>query len=85
MWDVNQEMVKYANGLGKKGVSIMEDMGSFLFKKRMDELINYELHLPKRFDINLKGICLYHQKDFDRLSEYQKQTIINQHGIAIRI
>lgn len=85
VWDINQEMVKYVNGLGKKGVSIMEDMGSFLFKKRMEELINYELHLPRRFEINLKGICLYHQKDFDRLSEYQKQTIINQHEIAIRI
>ena len=85
IWNANQEMVKYANGLGKKGVSIMEDMGSFLFENRMKELVNYELHLPRRFEVNLKGICLYHQKDFDRLSEYQKQTIINQHETAIRI
>ena len=81
----NEEMVKYANGLGKKGVSIIGDMGSFLFEKRIEELVNYELRLPRRFEINLKGICLYHHKDFDRVSEDQKQTIINQHEIAIRI
>ena len=78
-------MVKYANGLGKNGVSIIGDMGSFLFEKRIEELVNYELHLPRRFEINLRGICMYHHKDFDRVSEDQKQTIINQHEIAIRI
>ncbi|WP_458744500.1 hypothetical protein [Candidatus Nitrosocosmicus sp. T] len=85
IWNANQEMVKYAIGLGKKVVSIMGDMGSFLFEKRIEELVNYELSLPRRFEINLKGICLYHQNDFDRLSEYQKQTIINLHEIAIRL
>jgi hypothetical protein len=85
VWNANQEMVKYANGSGKKGVSIMGDMGSFLFENRMEELVNYELQLPSRFEINLKGICLYHQNDFDRLSEYQKQAIINHHETAIRI
>jgi F0F1-type ATP synthase gamma subunit len=85
IWNANQETVKYANELGKKGVSIVGDMGSFLFEKRMEELVNYELQLPRRFEINLKGICLYHLKDFDRLTEYQKQTIINLHEIAIRL
>ena len=85
IWNDNEELVKYAQGLGKSGVSNMGDMGSFLFEKRIEELVNYELHLPRRFEINLKGICMYHHKDFDRISEDQKQTIINQHEIAIRI
>ncbi len=85
VWKANQEMVKYANGLGKKGISIIGDMGSFLFEKRMQDLIDYELCLPKRFEVNLKGICLYHQKDFDRLSEDRRQIIINHHETAIRI
>ncbi len=85
IWIASQELVKYANGLGKKGISIMVDMGSFLFENRMEELVNYELRLPRRFEINLKGICLYHQKDFDRLSEYQKQAITSHHDTAIRI
>jgi hypothetical protein len=85
IWKDNEEMVKYANGLGKNGVSIIGDMGSFLFEKQMKELVNYEMSLPRRFEINIKGICLYHHKDFDRVSEDQKQTIIHQHEIAIRI
>ena len=85
IWSANQEMVEYANGLGKKGVSIIGDMGSFLFEDRIEELVNYELYLPRRFEINLKGICLYHQKDFDRLSEYQMKTVTNQHEKVIRI
>ncbi|MGI0001329.1 MAG: MEDS domain-containing protein [Nitrososphaeraceae archaeon] len=71
IWNANQEMVKYANGLGKKGISIIGDMGSFLFEKRMQDLIDYELCLPKRFEVNPKGICLYHQKDFDRLPGHE--------------
>jgi hypothetical protein len=85
IWNAIEELVKSARGLGKSGVSNMGDMGSFLFEKRIEELVNYELHLPRRFEINLKGICMYHHKDFDRVSEDQKQTIINQHEIAIRI
>lgn len=81
-WDANQEMVKYASRLGKRGISIMGDMGSYLFEKRMQDLIDYELYLPKRYEVNLKGICLYHYRDFDRLSEDQKQIIVNQHEIA---
>ena len=38
----NEEMVRYANGLGKKGVSIIGDTGSFLHKKQMKEIVNYE-------------------------------------------
>jgi hypothetical protein len=85
IWSANQEMVKYANGLGKEGVSIIGDMGSFLFKNRIEELLNYELCLPRRFEIDLKGICLYHHKDFDRLSDYQRKTVTNQHEKVIRI
>ena len=85
IWNAIEKLVKYAQRLGKSGVSNMGDMGSFLFEKRIEELVNYELHLPKRFEINLKGICMYHHKDFDKVSEDQKQTIINQHEIAMRI
>jgi hypothetical protein len=68
IWNAIEELVKYAQELGQNGVSNMGDMGSFLFEKRIKELVNYELSLPRRFDINLKGICLYHHKDFDRVS-----------------
>jgi len=84
-WKANQEMAKYSNDLGKKGISILGDMGSFIFENRIQDLIDYELYLPGCFDMNLKGICLYHQKDFDRLHEDKRQIIIDHHETAIRI
>ena len=45
-WKANQEMVKYSNDLGKKGISILGGMGAFLFKNRIQDLIDYELFLP---------------------------------------
>jgi hypothetical protein len=63
IWKAIQEMVKYSNDLGKKGISILGDMSAFLFEMRIQDLIDYELSLPRWFDLNLKGVCLYHQKD----------------------
>jgi hypothetical protein len=33
----------------------------------------------------LKGFCLYHQQDFDKLSDEQQQKLIEHHGKAVRI
>jgi hypothetical protein len=33
----------------------------------------------------MKGFCLYHQKDFDNLSDEQKQKLVEHHGKAIKI
>jgi hypothetical protein len=55
--------------------------------KKIKELLEYESSLPKQFDtkLKLKGLCLYHQKDFDRLSEEQKQELVKHHGMAVRL
>ncbi len=81
----NQEMVKYSNELGKKGISILGDMGSLIFEKRIEDLIDYELFLPRCFEMNLKGVCLYYEKDFDRLPEDRRRIIIDHHETAITI
>ena len=38
----------------------------------------FELHTQTSF-------CLYHQKDFDRFSDEQKEKLIEHHGKAIKI
>ncbi len=60
-------------------------MSAFLFENRIEDLIDYELFLPRWFDMNLKGVCLYHEKDFDRLSEDKRRIIIDHYETAIRI
>ena len=81
----NNDLVEYADALKKKKVSILGEMGVFFFKNQIQSLIDYEFSLPTEFDTNLKGICLYHQKDFDRLSTNQKEELIDHHKIAIKI
>ena len=78
-------LVDYAVQIGKNGLSILADMGSYHHRSKYKELLDHELSLPTKFDISMKGFCLYHQKDFDRLSDEQKQKLIEHHGKAIKV
>ncbi len=78
-------MIGYAHRKGRNGISILDDVGPFFFKGKLQELVEYELSLPKKFITKRKELCLYHQKDFNRLSEDQKQKIINHHDIVLKI
>jgi myo-inositol catabolism protein IolC len=60
-------------------------MGCFLNNSKYDELVDYELILPKQYDLSIKGMCIYHESDFDRLSVEQKQRLIELHSNVIRI
>jgi hypothetical protein len=60
-------------------------MGAYWYKSMCNNLVDYEASLPAKFDVPMKGFCLYHKKDFDRFSEEQKQKLIEHHGKAIEI
>ncbi len=49
------------------------------------DLVDYEISLPTKYDMPIKGFCLYHQKDFDEFSDEQKQKLIEHHGKALKI
>jgi hypothetical protein len=80
-----ERMVKHAKKIGKRGFSIIGDIGAFPYVKKSIKLVDYELSLPGQYEIALKGFCLYHQNDFNTLSEDQKQKLIDHHGLTIRI
>ena len=82
--DSNKKLVDYAKTMGKSGVSILVDKGAFYYKHRIQDLINYELSLPSKYDMDLKRVCLFHQKDFNKLSEEQKLKLVNHHACTIR-
>jgi MEDS: MEthanogen/methylotroph, DcmR Sensory domain len=71
--------------MGKRGLSVLADLGAYPHKSMYKELVEYELSLPTKYDVSMKGFCLYHQKDFDRLSDEQKQKLIEHHGKALKI
>jgi hypothetical protein len=60
-------------------------MGAYPYKCKSNDLVNYESSLPTKYDVPMKGFCLYHQKDFDKFSDEQKQKLIEHHGKAIEI
>jgi hypothetical protein len=80
-----RNLVNYAKQNGKKGLSIIGDIGAYTHRSKHNELVDYELSLPTKFDVDMKGFCLYHQKDFDKFSGMQKQQLITHHGKAIEI
>jgi hypothetical protein len=84
-WDDNKQMIEHAGKIGNVGLSILADAGAFHFMRKTSELLEYECSLPKQFDLNIKAFCLYHQKDYDRLSQEQKQELANHHSRIIKI
>lgn len=66
----------------EKSLSVLSDMGSFFYYNKKDDLLQYEMSLPSRYErMNLKGFCAYHQRDFDkRFSEKERQDLIKHHG-----
>jgi KaiC/GvpD/RAD55 family RecA-like ATPase len=81
---VKKSLANYAK-VGKDGVSVLSDLGAYYHRSKHDDLVNYELSLPTKYDMQMKGFCLYHQKDFDNFSDEQKQKLIEHHGKAIKI
>jgi hypothetical protein len=86
-YSFKMSLVDHAKKIGKNGVSILGDVGAYHHKSKHDDLVDYELSLPTKYEdgITLKGFCLYHQKDFDKFSEEQQQKLIEHHGKVLRI
>lgn len=83
--DFVYKILEYIHNIGKEGITVLTDLGCFLNNSKYNELVDYELTLPKKYDRSIKGICLYHEKDFDGLSDGQKQRLIDHHKEVIRI
>ncbi|HEY6885065.1 MAG TPA: hypothetical protein VI278_13610 [Nitrososphaeraceae archaeon] len=81
---VKKGLANYSK-MGKKGLSILADLGAYPHKSRYKELVDYESSLPTKYQVPMKGFCLYHQKDFDRFSGEQQQKLIDSHGKALKI
>jgi hypothetical protein len=85
-----KQLVKKAESLGKNGVSVIADLGSFYHlqsNNATEKLFEHELSLPSRYDgMKFKGFCAYHKADFDkRFTEEQKQKLLDHHSKALMI
>jgi MEDS: MEthanogen/methylotroph, DcmR Sensory domain len=76
------QTANFAKKSGKRILSVLSDMGSFFYYDKKDDLLQYEMALPSKYEnINLKGFCTYHLRDLDnRLSEKERRVLIKHHG-----
>ncbi|HEY9491665.1 MAG TPA: MEDS domain-containing protein [Nitrososphaeraceae archaeon] len=85
-----KQLVKKAESLGKNGVSVIADLGSFYHyqsNNATEKLFEHELSLPSKYEgMKFKGFCAYHKADFDRrFTEEQKQKLLDHHSKALMI
>ena len=78
-------MFDSAKKLGKRGLSVVGDLGIFSYMGKIKELDDYELSLPKNYDKCIKCLCLYHQQDFNNLPHEKKQSLVEHHDKIIKI
>jgi hypothetical protein len=81
-----RNLANHARQAGRNGLSILGDIGAYPHKSKHKDLVDYESSLPAKYDdVPMKGFCLYHEKDFDNLSDDQKRKLTEHHGKAIKI
>ena len=75
-----QSLVMRAAKNGKAGVFNISDLGSFFVADRILTLPEYERSIPKKMDLEFRGICAYHEGDFANLSKEQQEIILSAHN-----
>jgi hypothetical protein len=83
--DFLSKISKHTQSIGREGITVLNEMGCYVNNSKLEDLVDYELTLPSEYDLPVKGMCLYHHKDFDRLSAEQKQMVVEHHSKVIKI
>jgi DcmR-like sensory protein len=79
-------LAKRAESERGSGCSVLSEMGSFTFLRKEKELFEYEESLESRPNsMKFKAFCCYHRANFDRLSESQKERLLEHHHKSLII
>jgi MEDS: MEthanogen/methylotroph, DcmR Sensory domain len=86
MWKLAMSLLSRVKKEDRLGVSWFGDPGSFFSFEKIEELIHYELWNPQKYKEDMmKSICSYHSKDFEKLTEAQKQALFDHHFKSILV
>jgi hypothetical protein len=85
MWKFAMSLLLRVKKEGRRGVTWFGDAGSFFSFEKIEELMQYELSLPQKYEDSIKTVCSYHLKDFEKLTEAQKQTLFDHHFKSILV
>ena len=72
-------MTSQLGARGKKGITILADLGVFVLNNRITDLLSYELSIPLRFNSHVRFICFYHKEDFNAVQQEQRKRICSHH------
>jgi len=85
LWKLAMSLISRVKKEGRKGVTWFGDLGSFLSFGKIDELMQYELWCPRKYQDMMKTVCCYHSKDFEKLNETQQQILFDHHFKSILV
>ena len=85
IWKLSKSLISRAGKEDRRGVTLIGDLGSFFNFEKIEELMQYELSLPQKYEDTMKGICCYHLEDFGNLSETQQQALFDHHFKSILV
>ncbi|HEU4822915.1 MAG TPA: MEDS domain-containing protein [Nitrososphaeraceae archaeon] len=85
LWKLAMSLISRVKKEGRKGVTWFGDLGSFLSFEKIDELMQYELWCPRKYQDMMKTVCCYHSKDFEKLNKTQQQILFDHHFKSILI
>jgi hypothetical protein len=83
MWKFALSLLSRAKKEGRQGVTWFGDAGSFFSFEKIEELMQYELSLPQKYEDTISTVCSYHLRDFEKLTEAQQQTLFDHHFKSI--
>jgi hypothetical protein len=83
MWKFAMSLLSRAKKEGRQGVTWFGDAGSFFSFEKIEQLMQYELSLPQKYEVTIKTVCSYHSKDFQTLTEAQQYTLFDHHSKSL--
>lgn len=84
-WKLGMSLLSRVKKDGRRGVTWFGDLGSFFSFEKIEELMQYELWCPQKYKETMKTVCCYHLRDFENLTESQKQMLFDHHFKSILI
>lgn len=84
-WKFAMNLLSRAKKEGRCGVTWFGDLGSFFNFEKIEELMQYELGCPQKYEDTMKTVCCYHSEDFENLSENQQHRLFDHHFKSILV
>jgi hypothetical protein len=61
--------------MGKTGITVISDIGSFYQFEKVDDLIRHETSFPQKTNLKCKAFCGYSKDFFDLISKSQQKRL----------